>query len=107
VSKIRITEQLYASAVAQDWEEFEKCIHPDFVIRESAALPYAGNYRGVQGFRDLVRTVFTSFHSLYAEPGNYMEGDDHVAAIVTLHGKAKHTGREPVFWNFSVSRMAR
>ena len=93
MNKIKITERLYASAVAEDWEEFEKYLHPDFVIRESAALPYAGTYRGVQGFRDVVRTVFTRFQRLEAEPGNYMEGDDYVAAIVMLRGKGKLTGR--------------
>lgn len=94
MSKIKIAERLYACAVDEDWEEFEKYLHPDFVIRESAALPYAGVYRGVQGFRDVVRRVFTGFHRLYAEPGHFMEGDEHVAAIVVLSGTAKRTGRE-------------
>lgn len=92
MSKIKIAKRLYASAVAENWEEFEKCVHPDFVVRESAALPYAGIYKGVEGFRGLVRTVFTRFHRLNAEPGNYMEGDDYVAAIVSLRGKGKQTG---------------
>ncbi len=92
VSKIDITKRLYASAVANNWEEFQQCIHPDFVIRESAALPYAGSYRGVEGFRELVRTVFTHFQRLNVEPGNYMEGDDYASAIVSLRGKGKKTG---------------
>jgi len=92
VNKTEIAERLYASAVAEDWEEFEKWIHPDFVVRESPALPYGGTYRGAQGFRDVVRTVFTRFQRLEAEPGNFMEGDDYVAAIVMLRGKGKQTG---------------
>jgi len=94
MNKVDITRKLYASAVAQDWEEFEQYLHPEFVIRESAALPYAGDYRGAKGFSDLVRTVFTYFSWLEVEPGYYMEGDEHVTAIVNLKGKGKKTGQD-------------
>jgi ketosteroid isomerase-like protein len=94
VSKIDITKKLYASAVAGNWEEFEACVHADFSIRESSALPFGGSYKGVEGFRKLVRTVFTHFQRLRAEPGHYMEGDDYVAAIVSLSGTGKKTGKE-------------
>ncbi|NIM69795.1 MAG: hypothetical protein GTN86_04050 [Xanthomonadales bacterium] len=93
MSKIEIAKRLYAAAAAEEWDEFAQWIHPEFVIRESAALPYAGSYQGVDGFRQLVRAVFTHFHRLYAEPGHYMEGEDHVAAIVRLHGTGKRSGR--------------
>lgn len=93
MNKIEITKQLYDFAIASDWDGFRKHIHPDFAVIESEGVPYAGNYKGVDGFQELVHTVFTYFDKLEIEATHYMEGDDHVVVIVSISGKGKNTGK--------------
>ncbi len=93
MNNIEITKQLYAYAVAGDWEGMEKYMHPDFAVIESEGLPYAGKYEGIKGFQEIARTVFSFFDKLAVEPTHYMEGDDYVVAIVSIRGKGKKTGR--------------
>lgn len=93
MNKIEITKQLYESAIAADWDSFKKHIHPDFTVIESEGMPYAGSYKGVEGFQELVHTVFNYFEKLEIEATHYMEGDDHVVVIVSISGKGKNTGK--------------
>ncbi len=93
MNKIDITKQLYAFALAGDWDNFESHIHPDFAVIESAGLAFAGTYKGVSGLQKLVSSVFNYFDDLVIEPTHYMEGDDHVAVIIKLIAKGKKTGK--------------
>lgn len=92
MNKIDIAKRIYACAVAGDWPGMEAYLHPDFAVVESASLPYAGTYKGVDGFREVARTVFTFFDRLAVEPRHYLEGDSHVVALVTIKGRGRYNG---------------
>ncbi len=62
-------------------------------MRESEALPYAGEYHGVDGFRALARRIFIElFRDFQVEPRFYTEGEDHVVVLVDIKGYGRKTG---------------
>lgn len=42
---------------AGDFGAIAPLLHPDFVVHEAPSLPYAGDFHGVEGWRDLSRAV--------------------------------------------------
>src|SRR5689334_9187368 len=48
---------LYKATGRGDWAKAATLTTDDFLIREAETLPFAGNYRGLQGLRDLFATV--------------------------------------------------
>jgi ketosteroid isomerase-like protein len=67
--------------------------HAKFAVRESDALPYAGVYHGIEGFRSLARLIFVeSFEDFQVEPQSYSEGDDHVVLLAAISGVGKKSG---------------
>ena len=45
--KARFVDALFAG----DWDTMATLVHPDFELREPAALPYGGIYQGIEGFK--------------------------------------------------------
>lgn len=50
--------QRFSTAVREgDFDEMDRLLHDDFVAREAGGLPYSGDYRGLDGFRDLLEKM--------------------------------------------------
>ena len=50
--------QRFSAAVREgDFDEMGRLLHDDFVAREAGGLPYSGDYRGLNGFRDLLQKM--------------------------------------------------
>jgi ketosteroid isomerase-like protein len=45
--KTRFVEALFRN----DWDTMATLVHPEFELREPAALAYGGTYKGIDGFR--------------------------------------------------------
>jgi len=81
------------TAIASDWNKLATYCHAKFAVRESDALPYAGVYRGIEGFRSLARLIFVdSFKDFRVEQQSYSEGDDHVVLLAAISGVGKKSG---------------
>lgn len=92
-NKTDVVKQFLQTAVACDWEKLERFYHPQFLVRESEALPYAGLYEGIDGFRKLARLIFLElFNDFKVEPQFYAEGDNHVLLLANISGTGKKTG---------------
>lgn len=91
--KTDVVKQFLATAIDCDWQKLGTFCHQEFVVRESDALPYAGVYRGVAGFRQLAKVIFIdSFKDFKVEPQYYAEGDNQVLLMATISGIGKETG---------------
>ncbi|NKB39106.1 MAG: hypothetical protein GKR93_18395 [Gammaproteobacteria bacterium] len=91
--KTTIVKAFLAAAVEADWEKLQQYRHPDFQVTESEALPYAGVYKGVDGFRKLVKLIFIElFDDFKVEPECFAEGDNHVLLLANISGVGKNTG---------------
>ncbi len=92
-SKTDVVKKFLETAIDCDWQKLGSFCHKKFVVRESPALPYAGVYRGVDGFRKLARMIFIdSFTDFKVEPQYYAEGDSQVLLVVAISGIGKETG---------------
>lgn len=92
MSKIDIAKQFYEFSSSENKEKFDALLHPDFRVIESDNMPYAGTYKGADGFREIVSIVFGYFETLNVEPVVYTEGTDHVIALVNVEGVGKRRG---------------
>jgi ketosteroid isomerase-like protein len=91
--KTDIVKSFLETAIARDWKKLATYCHANFTVRESDALPYAGVYRGIEGFRSLARLIFIeSFKDFRVEPQHYSEGDDHVVLLAAISGVGKKSG---------------
>jgi ketosteroid isomerase-like protein len=91
--KTEVVKQFLETAIDCDWQKLEDFCHEKFQVRESDALPYAGVYRGVDGFRRLARIIFIeSFENFKVEPQTYSEGDSQVLLMAAISGVGKPTG---------------
>ena len=57
-TKTRFVDALFAG----DWETMATLVHPDFELREPAALPYGGIYKGIEGFKQCRNLIPQSSH---------------------------------------------
>lgn len=91
--KTDIVKNFLQTAIACDWEKLDSYCHDQFSVRESDALPYAGVYHGIDGFRKLARFIFKeSFRDFKVEPQWYAEGDNHVLLSAAISGVGVKTG---------------
>lgn len=91
--KTEVVKQFLQTAIDCDWQKLGSFCHEEFVVRESNALPYAGVYQGVAGFRQLVKLIFIdSFRDFKVEPQYYAEGDNQVLLMAAISGIGKATG---------------
>ena len=93
MTKVEIAKKFYEFSASEQKEQFESLLHSDFRVIEAENMPYAGIYKGAEGFREIVSIVFSYFAELRVEPVFYTEGDDHVIALVKLAGVGKAAGQ--------------
>ncbi len=93
LDKINIVKCFLETAIDCDWKKLEGYCHERFLVRESDALPFAGVYMGIDGFRKLARVIFIdSFKDFKVEPQYFAEGDNHVLLLANISGFGKDTG---------------
>ncbi len=93
ICKTDLVKRFLETAVDRDWQKLEGFCHEEFAVRESAALPYAGVYRGVDGFRKLAKVIFIdSFNHFKVEPQYYAEGDTQVLLMAAISGVGRRSG---------------
>jgi len=91
--KTDVVKRFLQTAIDCDWQKLGSFCHEKFVVRESDALPYAGVYQGVDGFRQLAKVIFTdSFRDFKVEPQYFAEGDNQVLLMAAISGIGKETG---------------
>jgi ketosteroid isomerase-like protein len=66
--------------------------HPDIVIREAASLPYGGDWKGVDGLRDLMTTMRSLTKLSPIDVEVFDAGDDHVITRQTALMEDERTG---------------
>ncbi|MGD2008983.1 MAG: nuclear transport factor 2 family protein [Cellvibrionales bacterium] len=78
-----LVEAFYAAALPGDWDAVVPLLHPDFAVTESAALPFAGTYHGLDGLRQLGGAIYAHCSRFEVTPMAYTTGPDRV--VVQLH----------------------
>lgn len=96
-------EQFLAALAAGDWSTMEQMMHPEFVCIEADGLPYAGVYRGFEGWRRLSDAVLATWSGFRMKVMEMHGGDEESAVLrIALSGKSRKTGKA---WESSVLEL--
>lgn len=86
-------ERFLAALAAGDFDAVGAMLDPDFLLEEAAGLPYAGTYRGVDGWRALSKAIVATWGGFRARilefPG---ETADTLVVRLAISGRSRKTG---------------
>ena len=84
-----------AAAAAPDFAPVAATLHTRCLIRQPAALPYGGEWRGHSGFEAWMRSFRTTWSALSVrDPGVFLTGDEAVIFSRShVHATARATRR--------------
>ena len=88
-------EEVYMAADAPDFAPVAATLHADCLIRQPAALPYGGEWRGQDGFEAWMRSFRTTWSALSVRDPHVFLTED-AATIFSrshVHATARATGR--------------
>ena len=93
------TKSRFVSALFKnDWDAMEPLIHPDlFELREPAALPYGGIYKGLDGFKKCWELIPQSSHKadhLDTLHTYFTEDPNRIIVELDFRGTRRDTGEK-------------
>lgn len=90
-TKKKFVEALFAN----DWETLASVSHPDMELHEPKGLPYAGVWKGVDGFKacwEKIRQGTLITEHLEVLKTYFAEDPDHIVDLLHTRGKVRATG---------------
>ena len=92
----QILQKFISAAQSLDDETVAALMHPAFVVHEAAGLPYAGEYRGLEGWQRLFSTVTGIWKDVAIKTEMYIGADDaeDFAVLMIFSGKSPD-GQQP------------
>lgn len=83
---IELVKTIYAAVGAGDLEAVLALLHPDFELEQSSALPFAGTFRGADGFKALGAAIYRAWPDFAVTPTAFAPVDDGVLVVTHLSG---------------------
>ncbi len=96
LERFYVAEETYMAAKAPDFAPIAATLHPDCLIRQPAALPYGGEWRGHTGFEAWMRSFRATWSALSVrDPRVFLTKDEAVIFSRShVHATARVTGRQ-------------
>jgi uncharacterized protein len=89
----KFCERFVAALAAGDFDTMGTMLHPDFVVVEADGLPYAGIYRGLDGWRALSRAVVETWAGFSIRPIAFLgETSNTFVVRFAISGRSRKTG---------------
>ncbi len=88
----QVVEEFLGAAESGNRETMARLMHPEVEIIEADSLPFGGVHKGLEGFLNLARTVFTTFKDTHIEVERIISEEDYVVVVAILCGRSRHTG---------------
>lgn len=85
----QIVQRFLEASMAGDRETMDRLMSPHASVMEAESLPYAGTYRGVPGFLDLVRRVYSTFSDVDVTITDIIGEKDQVIVMAKMSGKSR------------------
>jgi ketosteroid isomerase-like protein len=86
-------ERFIAALSAGDFDTIGGMLDPDFVVQEADGLPYAGSYRGLEGWRALSKAVITTWSGFKLHPLEFLgETEETFVVRFAISGRSRKTG---------------
>lgn len=105
-------DRFLAALQAGDRDAMAEMLDPDFIIEEAEGLPYAGIYRGLDGWLALSRAVVGTWSGFRISPVEYPgESADSFVVRFAISGRSRRTGKAfettvLELWRFREGRLA-
>lgn len=88
-------EKEYLATGGQDFSSIARTLDPECVMHQPNSLPYAGEWRGHDGFEQWMTAFGETWSSLSVEnPVFFPSGPDHIFVRSTVVARSKRTGTE-------------
>jgi ketosteroid isomerase-like protein len=90
----RMVDTFLAALAAGDFGTIGPFLHPDFVVHEAPSLPYAGSFRGLDGWRELSRRVVRAWRDFRFELIEFHGSrDDALIMRFAISGQSRRSGK--------------
>ncbi len=94
LARLLAAEEKYSADPSEEnWKAVAECLDPEFVLYQAASLPFAGEWRGRDGFRAWMRAMADNFTSFKGRDARVITSGDTVIVVLTLVGEARKTGQ--------------
>ena len=91
---ISVMNRFIEAVFTGDHEVLPGLLHPDFELLHSTTVPYAGTYRGADGFLCFLDIFMNSFEPLDLDTGEtYAAPSGALVVEITLNGTLKSSGK--------------
>ncbi|GIX29745.1 MAG: hypothetical protein KatS3mg124_0217 [Porticoccaceae bacterium] len=87
--EVRLVEAFLAAAEQRDRALMARLFPPDAEVREPDSLPWGGVHRGLEGFLQLVRTLYGAFAWLEVKVEGMMGRDGRVVVWAVIEGRTR------------------
>lgn len=85
-------EMNFLDSEAKDIETLASAFHRDVVIHEPASLPYAGDWRGLEGVAALIRSMSNTWSDVRVDDLVVARSGDTIFTTCTLNVTSRTTG---------------
>ena len=85
LARFYAAEEAYMAAEAPDFAPVAATLHPDCLIRQPAALPYGGDWRGHTGFEAWMRSFHATWSALSVHDPHVFLTDDEAVLFSRSH----------------------
>ena len=90
-----LTPRQLAKAIQESFadltvERARKYIADDCVVHEAPSLPFGGDWKGPEGFVELMGKITTTFKNFHSQPISMVSDDTTVAFAARISGDAAH-----------------
>ena len=92
---VALVQTIYAEVGNGNLDAVLGMLHPDFSLEQSSALPFAGTWRGEEGFKALGAAIYAAWPDFSVKPVAFTAIGDVVLVITQLKG-TNSSGSEPL-----------
>lgn len=93
----QVKTRFVTAVFANDWDTMATLVHPDFELREPAALPYGGIWKGLDGFKKCWELIPQASHvteHLDTLANYFTAAADSIVVELEFRGSKRSTGEK-------------
>jgi hypothetical protein len=91
-SAIDVVRGIYEAVSRADWDSVLARLDTQVVFEQSSALPFAGVWKGHDGFKKLGEAIFRAWPDFTVEPVSFCEAGDVVLVVTRVRGAKPRAG---------------
>lgn len=86
LTALAVVQKIYGSVADGDLVSAAMLVAPEFVAIQASALPFAGTWRGTDGFAAMGAAIYTAWPDFAVVPQRFFADDDVVLVLARVRG---------------------